>query len=263
MAASGADGALVVLPPPTPKSGSDFHEWMFMDRETFKSHPGFESLSGVLLQQQIFDTYDVKQNNKALPFFDDKGGRMFAPHSENVREQSFVVEEYTQSILTKGLCPGVGGEPWGLWADSPPYPLLTWGTRIRALYRAVEREPDNEYVKLTLKNGLKNLTLLHPRVPRHAREWLRDFHNGFHAGSTTSFLQKLAWLPEVSANWRGHCEAQGFTTRGGDGTSSYANLQRDWLKNLYTGRFALGHNSCQSHSHVGRVDRQDSINCRL
>ena len=64
-------------------------------------------------------------------------------------------------------------------------------------------EPQNENVLLTIKQGLRNVTLLHNKMPRDCRTWCILFHNEFHRGSGTNFIQKFDAIEEIFATWQG------------------------------------------------------------
>ena len=122
-------------------------------------------IRGLRLQQAVFSDYDVSHNRIHSPWFTN-GKPTFEPHFENHRDQDSVISSYVNKILRFGVVQGVRGEPWGLMTPCPPYPMLTWGTLIRATYRAFEQYPTNPQVIATKAAGLSNVTLLHRNLPK-------------------------------------------------------------------------------------------------
>ena len=57
--------------------------------------------------------------------------------------------------------------------------MITWGTFLRAIFNAMEREPDNNMVN------------------HHVVACMRDFYNAWHRGSPTNFLGALSSIAEV------------------------------------------------------------------
>jgi hypothetical protein len=150
----------------------------------------------------------------SFPFFDDKGNAVFSCHPENEREQDSVVDRYVESIAEYGLNADVRGKCFVLESGTTgkqrfPLMCITWGTLMRAAYRAFDEQPQSSEVKSSKIDGLSDVCVLSSRTPRDVVQWVRDFHNSWHFGSSCTFVQLFREVVEIQANWQGSCEIGG------------------------------------------------------
>ena len=122
-------------------------------------------------------------------------------------------EAYTNRVIHEGAVSGVRGQPWAQISKGgvPPYQLLSYGTLTRAIYAAHDRAPTNINVIETVKVGLQNVTLFSENTPVDVLEWLIDFHNSFHQGSSFTVLQHFDLTIKADAEWKVHCTSKGIT----------------------------------------------------
>ena len=109
---------------------------------------------------------------------------------------------YIRSVKKRGVVQGVRGE---LWATQPSptaegprraYAALTFGSLTEALYIALEEEPENSLLTLTLTKGGEARIFSH-RTPPSVLKYLVNLHNRFHQGASTSFVELVQLVPEV------------------------------------------------------------------
>eukprot|EP00974_Lingulodinium_polyedra_P027103 2615064-Lingulodinium_polyedra.AAC.1 len=77
--------------------------------------------------------------------------------------------------------------------------MITWGTLLRAIFNAIEKEPNNKMVQHIISTGLNHCIMLNERTPRDVVAWMRDFYNAWHRGSSTNFLEALQSIAEIDA----------------------------------------------------------------
>ncbi len=66
-------------------------------------------LSGRLLQDAIFEAYQVQNSPRTIHFFDESGARNIFKHALNNRRRGAVQKNYVRSLVSKGLVLGVRG----------------------------------------------------------------------------------------------------------------------------------------------------------
>ena len=101
-------------------------------------------------------------------------------------------------MATYQVCEGSRGEYSAKVGNGKPHLMLAYGTLSAAVYLAAAEDAENVNVKESIRNGIPGATLLHPRTPRDVLEWLRDWHNSFHGGSSISFIEILDKIVEPS-----------------------------------------------------------------
>ncbi|CAL1151058.1 unnamed protein product [Cladocopium goreaui] len=132
--------------------------------------------------------------------------RSIVRHPMNNRQQRSVKSTYVQSVKARGVCEGVRGEAWmiqpspqsDVGQQQSPYLALSYGSLSEAFYQALIDEGSNPNLLMSLKRGLE-VRLLHHRTPPDVIRFLIHYHNGFHAGSGTSFCELVAMVPDVEA----------------------------------------------------------------
>ena len=105
--------------------------------------------------------------------------------------------------------------PWSMWRSSRrsmddstvaakwcgtatvALPCPIYGSLSEAFYQALIDEGSNPNLLMSLKRGLE-VRLLHHRTPPDVIRFLIHYHNGFHAGSGTSFCELVAMVPDVT-----------------------------------------------------------------
>ena len=81
----------------------------------------------------------------------------------------------------------------------------------RAIYAAWEREPKNPNVAETIRAGLKSVALFSEHTPRDVLEWLIDFHNSYHSGSTFTLVQHFTLTSKIEAERKVYCAMTGYS----------------------------------------------------
>ena len=186
----------------------------------------FPGLNGLLLLNKIFEAYRVMLPgaDQMLPFYSSDGAELLVDHPLNCRHQTLVVKEYCESVLKNGNVPGVRGAPWAVLStgNTPPYKLITYRTLSKAVYMAKKVAPENPLVIASIEAGLPNAVLFDCRIPEDVVIWLRDYHNGFHNGASTSFVEVLKAIPQLEADWFVFATKHSLTVRGcGTGDASW------------------------------------------
>ena len=129
--------------------------------------------------------------------------RAIARHEFNPRQHAGVRAAYIRSVKIRGVVEGVRGE---LWATQPSpdadgsnrvYGALTYGSLTEALYAALEEDPKNPQLLLTLNKGLE-AKVLSWRTPPSVLKYLVKLHNRFHTGASTSFVELVQLIPEAA-----------------------------------------------------------------
>ena len=126
----------------------------------------------------------------------------------NSRQQDGVRAEYVKSVKLRGIVENVRGEAWmqqhvpadGMSASDGKvagYHALSFASLTEAFYTALNQDPSNQNLMLTLQRGLE-CRVLHARTPPAVLRYLVNLHNRFHTGSGTSFVELLTLVPEVS-----------------------------------------------------------------
>ena len=121
-----------------------------------------------------------------------------------------------------------------------PKLLLTFGTLTGAIYIADREDPENPQVVATIKAGLQNCTLFRRDTPEKELRWLKDFHNRWHGGSQTSFMELIEEVVVVEAGWTLHKEKNALTSRTQTGDASYDVLYASFVETNYKSTFPTG-----------------------
>ena len=141
-----------------------------------------------------------------LPFFLDRDHtvRGIQRHAVNPRQHAGVKAQYVASVRMRGIIESVRGECWCVEAvpdsagvRSGPKGALTFGSLTEAFYEALSQDPTNGALLATLTKGLA-ARVLNYRTPPAVLRYLVRFHNGFHGGAGTSFVELISAVPEAS-----------------------------------------------------------------
>lgn len=197
----------------------------------------FGDLTGCLMLQKIFQHYQVA-DKVTVPFFTTDGQRAIIRHGKNNRVQHSVVQTYASGICRSGIVPGVRGEAWFQWGPDRTYPVkaITFGTLTDAAYLCFEKYPDQFYVKATKSAGIPQVRLLHENMPESVAEWMVQYHNNFHHGSSYSFLELLQDIPSIEQGWSSHKTQLGITAKSLGGTNQHDQAYDSWLKEHHGGK---------------------------
>ena len=126
--------------------------------------------------------------------------RLIARHEHNPRQHAGVKAAYVASVKLRGIVDGVRGELWAVQPDpraaNRQFGALTFGSLTEAFYQALEEEPTNSQLLLSLAKGL-NATVFSFRTPPAVTKYLVKLHNRFHVGAATSFVELVQLVPEV------------------------------------------------------------------
>ncbi len=152
------------------------------------------------------DTNDVNgATHHAHPF--DRRVRNIERSMHNGRQQDGVRAEYVKSTKMRGIVENVRGEAWmqqrssdlvnGTDSKFGSFFALSFASLTEAFYTALTDDPTNQNLLLTLSRGLE-CRILHAKTPPSICRYLVNLHNRFHCGSSTSFVELLTLVPEVS-----------------------------------------------------------------
>ena len=220
----------------------------------------FPGKKGLVLLDAIQEVYRLKNAaGITIPWFDPKtGARSFVRHEFNQRVQKKVEQRYVQSVIAKGCVPGVRGVPWGVGTlGITPYKLLTYGTLSSALYSAAEMDTDRsiECVQVSIRRGLEMVDLYDPRTPADVLRWLKRFHNEWHGGSATTYLESFEDVQLVSDTWKVYCLEHGISSESGRGSESYAVLYRKYVELEFSDEFSSYNKFSHTKSIVNTLER--------
>ncbi|CAK0907342.1 unnamed protein product [Prorocentrum cordatum] len=182
---------------------------------------------GQIWEDGVWADFEDKDGPVTIPWYNEAGGKNIIAADENRPLQMATVEEYKDGILSDGLNQGSRGAPWMQWGPSKTFPVraLTWNHLKEAFYKAHAEQPDNPYVQIALKAGLKNGNrrkgLL--RTPRNVVEFMCNRHNKYHKGSKTTFEQMMGVAVHAEAQWTGNKD--GVDAYNPD----YEKLYRKWV----------------------------------
>ena len=177
----------------------------------------FGDISGSLLQDAIFQTYQVGQKLR-IPFFLDTtsidhenfpyASRQpgIVRHTHNQRKRAGVKRAYIKSCQARGIVDGVRGE---CWCGEPlpdqfghrgngPFQALSYGSLCESFYAALQLDPTNPLLQRTLQRGLE-VRVFSNKMPDSIAKYLVRLHNRFHGGAGVSFVELMQTVPDVLA----------------------------------------------------------------
>ncbi|CAE7946238.1 unnamed protein product, partial [Symbiodinium sp. KB8] len=168
----------------------------------------FKDLKGQLLVEAVFSKWG--SGTSTVPWLNEAGERNIRPDEVNRPIMESLCEAYVDRILESGLnvdCSGHGGSWWAgrAWMVYGPsqFPVtaITYGHRSEAMYRALQREPDNPYVKKALATGLESVRMLSNTVPVEVKAALCQMHNTYHEGAGETWLALLDRAEDLMNEW--------------------------------------------------------------
>ena len=163
-------------------------------------------VTGALRLDRIVQVYHTKRRLDIPWFFKDEAGnekQSIVVHPLNKRRHRGVDLFYMKSFLKKGVVKYVSGTPILVASgdEKPPYLAITWGSRSRAFYSAVnhckKKDPSNAFINAALTTGLQDCVVLTWRTPKEVLQWLCDYHNAFHEGAGYPLVQLMTELLEI------------------------------------------------------------------
>lgn len=84
---------------------------------------------------------------------------------------------------------------------SLPAHAITFNHRSEAMYRAIAREPGNDYVKKGLSTGLEGVRMLQSCTPKEIRSLLCNIHNNYHEGTGETWLSIVDQASDIMRDW--------------------------------------------------------------
>ena len=197
--------------------------------------------AGLLMWEKLIECFGVGVSD--LPFYDDSKREIIVPHENNRRHQSQVIQAWAFSVMKWGNAPIVRGTAIAVMSHAktngqpgqsygPPYRMIAYNSLSQACYLAHRMAPNNPVVQRTIANGLRNVQLLHPDTPTVALQWIRDWHNTFHNGSSVSFLEVCKASLEIDAAWQVFAFKSGVTSKGKSG-ETYEALMKKFIDERY------------------------------
>ncbi|CAK0879154.1 unnamed protein product [Prorocentrum cordatum] len=183
-----------------------------------------------------------EESNVTIPFFNAAGVfQLAARPTANPRKQYQTVEDDVESIEEHGYAPGVRGVPWAQRNPEAggPYLMLSFDKLSQAIKIAYQRDTGmtNVKVQTTISRGLPNVDIFRPDAPLDALEFLVQYHNAFHSGSKTSWMEILIITTKAKANWCAVKITKGLTARDGKGAASTAAQCWEWVKDNFPGTY--------------------------
>ena len=178
--------------------------------------------------EMIRDMYGIGNGDEPTQWY-TKGEKSFITHELNDRRHELWDKELSGSMLDRGIVDHVSGAPWGQYSSGNVLPLrmISWGSRCRAFYMAVESHADHHVVKRELQKGLV-VHRFHDRMPPCVVNYMVNFHNTFHRGAGVSFLEVQSKVLDYESQWRAHCRNTGQTVRS-IGTDRYESAMAQFV----------------------------------
>ena len=110
------------------------------------------------------------------------------------------------------------GRAWMVFGSNNSLPVhaITFNHRSEAVYRALEREPENPYIKKLMQTGLESVRMLKAETPESVRRVLCSMHNQYHEGTGETWFSLLDRAEELMVEWDAKIngpEGTGLTTR--------------------------------------------------
>eukprot|EP00959_Pyramimonas_sp_CCMP1952_P026137 548513-Pyramimonas_sp.AAC.1 len=167
----------------------------------------YPGLSGNLLQQRVFEDYQVPATKPRLKFFDENNNEALTRHRLNQRDHGAVREQYVRSIMHTGCIVGVRGQAWVIQkpsdTDVEHFDMLSAATLTEALYEAVKRckKTRNQFVERSVESGVSNYMAFHMNTPDDVILYLKQLNNEFHRGASTTFLEVTQKTESAEASW--------------------------------------------------------------
>ena len=144
------------------------------------------------------------ESEKDKPFAER--ARNIVRHKTNPRQHEGVKKQYIQSVKMRGIVEDVRGGLWAVEAErvernghmtTGPAQAVTFGSLTESFYAALHEEPENPMLLQSLSKGLE-ARILSAKTLMSVLKYLVTFHNHFHAGAATSFVELVQMVPDVT-----------------------------------------------------------------
>lgn len=194
----------------------------------------FGDVSGSVLLDQIFNTYQVESDLVSVPWFGANGTPNIPRHALDMRKQDSVVERYVESILQRGVVSGVRSEAWMVYSPGRTFPALalSFGTLAEAFNKAVERAPNNSFAMNTLQKALTGVRMFHEKTPSNVLSFLKSYSNEFHNGSSWTIFEMLDEVLDLEMQWSAHRTSKSISAK----IPNYEGLYWEFVKDRCHGR---------------------------
>ena len=193
----------------------------------------FESLQGAMRLDWLLQRWEVKGLPKVVHPYNANGEQQIFRAKSNQRKQKTASKAYEKSFLKEGIV--TGGVTGVMWlkcnpGNIGPFWAITWGTRIcDTFYPLAKKYPHNAFVVYAIKHGFKCILLDADMDPRH-EDWMKTYHNRFHAGSEITFDEILNDACELRAMWVVHAGSIGLCERSDADSDGYLTKQWNHIK---------------------------------
>ena len=175
----------------------------------------FGKLSGSLLLDAIFATYQVGEKSRIKFFIDNNSCDNVAfpfvnrspnivRHEFNQRKHEGIKQSYIRSCQSRGIVEGVRGEAWvgeplpdKFGQKSGAFQALTYGSLTESFYAALSLDPQNDLLLRTLARGLE-VRVFSNRMPESVTKYVVKLHNRFHNGAGISFIELMQSVEDVT-----------------------------------------------------------------
>ena len=193
----------------------------------------FDKLQGSMRLDWLLQRWEVKGLPKVVLPFDEKGEQQIFRAKSNQRKQKIASKAYEKSFLKEGIVTGgVSGMMWLKCSPGNvgPFWAITWGTRIcDTFYPLATKHPNNGFVQYAKTNGFRCILLDADMDARH-EEWMKTYHNRFHAGSEVTFDEVFNDAVELRAMWHVHVDKIGLCERSDADSDGYLTKQWNFIK---------------------------------
>lgn len=168
---------------------------------------------------------------------------MFVRHPLNNRVQDSVRARYVVGLLETGLVSGVRGQPWAMLSagGKPPYRLLSFATLVEAVYDSHKLHPNNPMIMRSIAGGMTSVLVLNERMPADVCRHLKEIHNQYHGGSSTTIIETLYDCVRIQDEWAAYAKINNITSRGGAGEGTYIQKYEKFVNDAYPQKFNSYH----------------------
>eukprot|EP00959_Pyramimonas_sp_CCMP1952_P376329 7882571-Pyramimonas_sp.AAC.4 len=190
-------------------------------------HERFPGLHGIMLQRKIRNTYYLEEGLWS-PWFAEDGSKMFSRHPKNDRAEADTRRMYKESVLREGLSQGINGDVIAVptsYGSDRKFMLMSFATRMEAVYDACEEDPTNPMVQETIRCGVKNIVVVDKRSPDDILRALKEGNNKWNKiGSEMSYLERYHMINQVEQKWKAYCKKRKFDEEGDDEDAAAAEI---------------------------------------
>lgn len=177
-------------------------------------------------------------------------------NEDNNRHSEAKTEELVESFHKDSHVELMAGVPVLVATDrNNKYTLLTYGHRVRALYRGLKRFPNNKHFIDIKKKGLRHCIILNKKSPKDIRVFTKNLGNRY-AGSKYNFEEFLKDTKMTIGIVNVNCKAIGLTEAGtGHGEFSYVAKVYEIAKKKWPGAYSSQNVWTDSKAAVKALDK--------